>query len=364
MRTKRAAVLTATSALFVLFFVLTARADTTPTVTYLVKDDAYSNGTYTAYVYLKSDAFVPFGTIGLEAGYADNMTFTLNADAFAQYDTLDSGGNYSVVQWQCNNSELSSYTDGLLLGTVTVTGLTTDSATSLPSGWDAARYITLKDWTQTSPYTQSPYTDVIDETTGFTINDQIYNSSTGLYRCAYLPDDAGTDADDFVDVGFTFTTTLSEVPEGVTVTGTILCYNSGEAPTVKLVDSASKSAYAELSEPTQNASTKQLTYAYTFENAYDGEYTLQITKPYCLTYTKTVTVASADIDETDAPIELYCGDLNGDGYIKLNDRSTLLDCINNRASGTAAARAADLNGDGTVTLHDLAIQTRYFNRKY
>lgn len=55
---------------------------------------------------------------------------------------------------------------------------------------------------------------------------------------------------------------------------------------------------------------------------------------------------------------LPCGDLDGDGQIKLRDRSILLSYLNRRAAKQEPdplATLADLNGDGVVTLADLNI---------
>lgn len=88
--------------------------------------------------------------------------------------------------------------------------------------------------------------------------------------------------------------------------------------------------------------------SYSIDGVAAGEYTLKITMPGYLSYTKTtLTVA----EETTVPAKnLLGGDVNADTQVTITDLNSVLS--NYMAGGT---NAADINGDTQVTIADLSI---------
>lgn len=88
--------------------------------------------------------------------------------------------------------------------------------------------------------------------------------------------------------------------------------------------------------------------AYSLDGVATGNYTLTITMPGYLSYTKT-TLAVADSLTVDAK-HLLGGDVNGNNQVTIDDLSAVL-----TAYLTTTDSAEDINGNGQVTVDDLSI---------
>ena len=94
--------------------------------------------------------------------------------------------------------------------------------------------------------------------------------------------------------------------------------------------------------------TTDSTGAYTLNSVPMGTYTLQITMPGYLSYTKNeLTVENATAVETKA---LLAGDVNGDTQVTIDDLTAVI-----RVYGDSDDSACDINGDTQVTINDLSL---------
>ncbi|MBQ2664688.1 MAG: hypothetical protein IJG16_11155, partial [Clostridia bacterium] len=110
-------------------------------------------------------------------------------------------------------------------------------------------------------------------------------------------------------------------------------------------------------------------YIYDVETDDTGVYTLVVRKKAHLTYVRSIDIPYTVTDEYSLPeeITLLCGDINGDEYIKIPDRSHLILMLNHPArknQNTAEFDLADLNGDGHITLTDLNILKSNIDKTY
>ena len=88
-----------------------------------------------------------------------------------------------------------------------------------------------------------------------------------------------------------------------------------------------------------------------------------------LTYTEEINIPYDVADEYAMPheITLICGDIDSDGYIKIPDRSHLIEMLNHpsrNALNTTEFDLCDLNGDSRINLSDLNILKSNINRTY
>lgn len=161
-----------------------------------------------------------------------------------------------------------------------------------------------------------------------------------------------TPAVEWIDIRYRidFGGELPDPPNGHTVAGQILSYDPNKRVNVKL--SKDNNTY-EVKDIVKKAYPDgRILSLYMIEGVEDGEYTLEVTKEFHLTYKANVTVSN-DLQHDVG--QMSCGDLNGDGRIKLNDRTTLIFNMNRRNA------RCDLNGDGKITVHDLDILKKYYN---
>ena len=130
----------------------------------------------------------------------------------------------------------------------------------------------------------------------------------------------------------------------VTVSGTVVSNNPKNATTVELLQDATVKYSATIeAEP----GSGQISQAFSISDVEVGEYTLKITKPGHLSYTKT-TLAVGSVDVEFKEITLTAGDLNDDGAINAEDYLIFRSNYGKIAPNTPG----DINGDGTVNAED------------
>lgn len=176
--------------------------------------------------------------------------------------------------------------------------------------------------------------------------------------------------DDAYDNSETFCIYLEyddEFPEtsGVTVKGKIRSYDPKKVSRVCLVNlNNSELIYTVNVADTTGKGRK--VQEFEVKNVPTGRYALKITKPSHLSYTKQTVViddngtgevilSGLDGGEGDTAT-LLCGDINGDGRVKLTDRNLLLGskCFGKKVTDEQS-KLCDLDGDGYVKLSDLNI---------
>ena len=149
-------------------------------------------------------------------------------------------------------------------------------------------------------------------------------------------------------------TTIPTVPKGVTVSGTITSYgDTGENVTVQLIE-------AGLTEPAYEDTVSGNSANYSFAAVPAGTYTLKVAKKGHAPWTEEITVDSAAIAK-DVTIYLY-GDINGDGFVKANDKTVLARYLANWPGYETLPvypAVADLNGDGFIKANDKTVLARY-----
>ena len=143
-------------------------------------------------------------------------------------------------------------------------------------------------------------------------------------------------------------------PKGVEVSGTVTSYgDTGENVTVQLIE-------AGLTEPAYEDTVSGNSANYSFAAVPAGTYTLKVMKKGHAPWTEEITVDSAAIAK-DVTIYLY-GDINGDGFVKANDKTVLARYLANWPGYEILPvypAVADLNGDGFIKANDKTVLARY-----
>lgn len=146
--------------------------------------------------------------------------------------------------------------------------------------------------------------------------------------------------------------TLTVKAAGVTVSGTVTSYgDSANTVTVKLMQGGT---LVDTWAGTGNSVD------YSFSTVPAGDYTLEVSKTGHATYTEDITVSGESLTK-DFTIYLY-GDINGDGYVKPNDKTVLARYLANWPGYETLPvyqEVADLNCDGYVKPNDKTILARY-----
>jgi len=144
------------------------------------------------------------------------------------------------------------------------------------------------------------------------------------------------------------------------VSGKVTSFNPKAPTTIQLIQGGN---VAHEIIQREEAGSGQATQSFSFENVKPGTYTLVVTKPAHAKFTvRTVNVAEGGVDlakdsrELVRAITLLCGDVNGDGFINVNDLNEVWSAGNyNKAAGNANNPLCDLNGDGFINVNDLNI---------
>lgn len=356
----------AITVLFLLFLITTAYADNV--AEYKIEFYNYDSETktYTANVYLNTNEYLSVGTFGIQYDAALSPVFELNDEYFTEFDneyfkelhsSLNYGSNYIVFQWQLADN--APTTGEILLGTLTIENVVLENG--IPSGWHTETIHQL-DWFDTSLSKTPVFTLDAD---GICLNDEIFRYMDGIgYYQGYDMEDE--DNPHWVNIGFSFNSGYElPVRTGTVISGIVYSYNPNNKVTATLYDSAGISIKSVEAVDTAAKEDGRVSSVYELDaEISEGEYILELKKDVHLTYTMNITVSNKNISVGE--ITLYCGDISGDGKIKLNDRSTLLKYLNMHSytSDNETAIKSDLNGDGKVTLHDFNIMKMYYNKEY
>ena len=224
----------------------------------------------------------------------------------------------------------------------TVSGTVKDSSGKAVSGATVELY---KDGTKVG-------TPVTTDSSGkYTIPDV----STGTYTLKAKSSDGSLNGSASVTVAADSISNADvTVAKGVTVSGTIKSYGSAsEAVTVTLTKQGE----------TTPAFTDTLTgnsAAYSFPTVPAGTYTLKVEKKGHAPWTESITVGDGNVAK-DVTVYLY-GDINGDGFVKANDKTVLARYLADWPGYETLPvypAVADLNGDGFIKANDKTILARY-----
>ena len=152
--------------------------------------------------------------------------------------------------------------------------------------------------------------------------------------------------------------TVTDPNASASVSGTITSYGSAsEAVTVTLLQGTNEVATKTLTGASGSAPYSQ---SYAFPAVPAGTYTLKVEKKGHAPWTEEITVATIAIAK-DVTIYLY-GDINGDGFVKANDKAFLARYLAywpGYETLPVYPAVADLNGDGFIKANDKAILARY-----
>ena len=157
-----------------------------------------------------------------------------------------------------------------------------------------------------------------------------------------------------------------EKADGVAVSGVIRSYNPKNPTLIRLMQGDTEVRRTTIA-PVDG--TGQVEQTFTIEGVPPGTYTLVITKPAHLSFTvKNIVVGDENLDlkqdvrEAVRLMTLLCGDVNGDGFINVNDVNIIWSSLNyGKSVAEAANPLADLNGDGLINVNDLNIARSALN---
>lgn len=331
---------------------------------------------YTATVYLETTRELMTGSIGImyDPTIAANFSFTLNGDNFETVHNYQGSDCYMAFSWYRKPDAAKEVgTDKYVLGTIKITNVEIGDDGN-PIGWHT-RTLRQLDWFTTPESGTFNYTE---DNGGTCLNDEIFNPDTGWYQgqdvdfllnsgLAY-EDLIGIEGYDNVDIGFVFKSGYDlPVLDKVLISGTVKSYNAKNPLELTLYDDSGEEVTLEPTDITiidKEDDHGRVVSAYAiYANIVPGDYKIKIAKKVHLTYNKKI-VVSGDT-ASGGVVTLYCGDINADEKIKLNDRASLLNCMNRQNKQNATNfDICDLNGDGKVTMFDLNILKQYFNKSY
>lgn len=261
------------------------------------------------------------------------------------------------------------------LGTITISGVEIGDDGN-PVGWHTKTLRQL-DWYTTPTSAEDRFTNNDD---GICLNDQTFNPVTGWYQGQDMtdwfkwaegelaPEETEPPEYKWVDIGFVFKSGYDlPVLDKVLISGTVKSYNPKNPLELTLYDDSGEEVTLEPTDITiidKEDDHGRVVSAYAiYANIVPGDYKIKIAKKVHLTYNKKI-VVSGDT-ASGGVVTLYCGDINADEKIKLNDRASLLNCMNRQNKQNATNfDICDLNGDGKVTMFDLNILKQYFNKSY
>ena len=157
------------------------------------------------------------------------------------------------------------------------------------------------------------------------------------------------------------TISIPPVPKGVTVGGTVTSYGeASEKVTVTLTPASGGTPLP--ATLTGAAGTAPYSQNYTFAAVPAGAYTLKVEKKNHVTREYAVTVATTAVVQ-DAKIHLR-GDINGDGFIKINDVAALYSHFRQVSllSGYELACGDVVGNDGKIKINDVNALYSHFRK--
>ena len=195
-------------------------------------------------------------------------------------------------------------------------------------------------------------TSISDITAG-TFDTFTVQPKTGLSANTYTDtvkvSGTGVTAQSF-DVKFT----VKDPNASASVSGKVTSYGSdSDDVTVQLIEAGH-------TEPAYEAIVTGNSATYSFPTVPAGTYTLKVMKKGHAPWTESITVGDGNVTK-DVTIYLY-GDINGDGFVKANDKAFLARYLAywpGYETLPVYPAVADLNGDGFIKANDKAILARY-----
>jgi len=153
--------------------------------------------------------------------------------------------------------------------------------------------------------------------------------------------------------------TVGSTP-GRFLTGAIKTYNPQNPATIRLMRDGIEADMILIAPTPGNG---QVVQRFTFADVEPGIYSLVVSKAAHTNFTVLfITAGSTDVDLTEDSREavklmtLLCGDVNGDGFINVNDLNEVWSARNyNKNAAQADNPNCDLNGDGFINVNDLNI---------
>lgn len=261
-------------------------------------------------------------------------------------ETIDSNGGVEISNaFGTRNVEVDSVT---VNPGATVSGTVNDSSGKAVSGAAVELY---KDGTKVG-------TPVTTDSSGkYTIPDV----STGTYTLKAKSSNSSLNGSASVTVAAgSISNADVTVAKGFTVSGTIKSYGSAsEAVTVTLTKQGETTPTL---TDTLTGASGSVPYSqnYSFPAVPAGDYTLKVEKKGHAPWTESITVGSAAVTK-DVTVYLY-GDINGDGFVKANDKTVLARYLADWPGYETLPvypAVADLNGDGFIKANDKTILARY-----
>ena len=363
------------AALFVTVFLTAAANAADETKAYYLVQGTYNetDSTYTVDIYLNTKVYLAAGTFGMtyrenvpvpESGAViDTAGFErLDADPFKAQETVFKNNRQIVFQWGMNEADITDWTSIRLAG-FTMTGISRETAES----WGEQPF-ELLDWLTTDLSKTAEFTDT-DDGYATPLNREIWrvSSSEEQENGAQIGYYQGYDynAGEWTDIGFRF---KSNLDSKIKLKVVINAYNPKNDP-VLLAYKSDNEVFEGVMENRTIYPDGRVKYIYDVETDDTGVYTLVVRKKAHLTYVRSIDIPYTVTDEYALPeeITLLCGDINGDEYIKIPDRSHLILMLNHPArnnQNTAEFDLADLNGDGRITLTDLNILKSNIDKTY
>ena len=377
-----------------MLFAFSAQAADETKAYYLV-EGTYNetDNTYTVDVYLDTEVYLAAGTFGMEFDANIPVTWNDGTNGNSGYLQIDTGNfeyletrlfkqnrdyfknnHYVVVQWGLKGAGIKAgepFKGRIKLGSFTINDVHTDSEGKV-IGWSDTPF-RLLDWSTTDLAKTETFT-YKDENDGYgkSLNEEIWRSTTAEEReelgIAAVPgyyQGSEYDEDQWIDIGFVFT---SNTKKQITITGWINAWNPKNDPVIYAYKTDTEVFEGEIKQRIIYPDGR-VKYGYAVEVDDTGDYTMVIQKSVHLTYKEAVSIPYTVTDEYAIPHEvtLICGDINGDEYIKIPDRSRLILMLNHPARKTTNPTEfdlCDLNGDGRITLTDLNILKSNIDKTY
>lgn len=321
---------------------------------------------YTAEVYLMNGARMRSGTIGIRfySSLKDKVTFTLNEALFeplyeASHPAVPGSSCYYAFKW-------TTVFDPELVPDFELTDRELFATFDIASDDIDDHAVTQMNWMLTDTAKLPLY----DEQQGGYLNSFIWRDATaqervewkvsGFYQGNLILDDF-ENTEVTTDIGIIIE---SEAPpaEMEKISGTVMAWNPNHDMLITLYDNEGvgiERYYAETELIAQTNGSCSWDFSQERPRAERTE-AVQIMKKTHITDQIQV-LETTDEGHSFGSRQLYCGDINGDQKIKMDDRSRLIRAM---AKVPEELGLLDLNGDGLLTIADLNILKMYYNKEY
>jgi hypothetical protein len=75
-----------------------------------------------------------------------------------------------------------------------------------------------------------------------------------------------------------------------------------------------------------------------------------------------VEVSDNSLGSASKPVEIWAGDMNGDGAINMTDVNRVAQCFNTSSKSPKYNATADFNKDNSINMSDIMIIANHFNK--